>query len=156
MDTSDHNLSDLPKPLPPSYPIESPSSVASSTVQSMKSGAAAAFVDDQPHGGPSSIQGGSSSVRGGPGSVLVSEIDLSSTINFGTPSSFSSSFDEKSLGPILELLNSFDFEVKLLTLWNCIDICGMAREQEMRGNQQPVSVAWWQHEYQICFATFIL
>ncbi len=147
MDTSDHNLSDLPKPLPPSYPIKSPSSVASSTVQSKKSGAAAAFVDDQPHGGRSNV-------HGGPGSVLVSEI--SSTINFSTPSSFSSSFDEKILGPILELLNSFDFEVKLLTLWKCIDICGMAREQEMRGNQLPVSVAWWQHEYQIFFATFIL
>jgi hypothetical protein len=26
----------------------------------------------------------------------------------------------------------------------------------MRGNQLPVSVAWWQHEYQIFFATFIL
>ena len=85
MDTSDHDLSDLARPLPPSSPIKSPSSVASSAVQSKRSGAgAAAFVDNQPHGGPPSVYGG-------PGSVLVSEIDLSSPLNYGTPSSLGSS-----------------------------------------------------------------
>ncbi len=124
MDTSSHDISDLARPLPPSYPIKSPSSVASSAVQS--EGAAAAFIDE------------------GPGSVLVSEIDLmSSTLNFSTPTSFSSGFDFQAGLHIVELLKSCDDEVKLLTLWKCIDICGMAREQEMRGNQLPVSVAWW-------------
>jgi len=84
MDTSDHDLSDLARPLPPSSPIKSPSSVASSVIQSKKSGAATAFIDNQPHGGPPSVYGG-------PGSVLVSEIDLSSPLNYGTPSSLGSS-----------------------------------------------------------------
>jgi hypothetical protein len=133
MDTSSQ---DLERPLPPSLPIKSSSSVESSTVPSKKSGAAAASVDDQPFGGPSNV-------HGGPGSVLVSEIDLTSTINFSTPTSFSSGFDFQAGLHIVELLKSCDEEVKLLTLWKCIDICGMAREQEMRGNQLPVSVAWW-------------
>ena len=83
MDTSDHDLSDLARPLPPSSPIKSPSSVASSSRLTKKSGAAP-VVDNQPHGGPPSVYGG-------PGSVLVSEIDLSSPLNYGTPSSLGSS-----------------------------------------------------------------
>jgi len=85
MDTSD--LSDLARPLPPSSPIKSPSSVASSLARSKKKGPGQCqiitsslvwsvhsnyFVPadylDRPGGPPS--------VYGGPGSVLVSEIDL--------------------------------------------------------------------------------
>ena len=92
MDTSDHDMSDLARPLPPSSPIKSPSSSVTSSAKKSKKGAAAAaapFVDNQPYGGPGSV--GPPSVYGGPGSVLVSEIDLSSPLNYGTPSSLGSS-----------------------------------------------------------------
>lgn len=82
MDTSDHDLSDLAHPLPPSSPIKSPSSLASSTARSKKK----TTTSD-----PQERQGGPGSVYGGPGSVLVSEIDLSSPLNYGTPSSLGSS-----------------------------------------------------------------
>jgi len=90
MDTSDHDMSDLARPLPPSSPIKSPSSVSvTSSAKKSKKGGAAPYVDNQPYGGPGSV--GPPSVYGGPGSVLVSEIDLSSPLNYGTPSSLGSS-----------------------------------------------------------------
>ena len=61
METSD--MSELAAPLPSSPANMNPPSVGG--------------VDDQP--------------RGGPGSVMVSEIDLSSPLNYGTPSSVGSS-----------------------------------------------------------------
>lgn len=90
MDTSDHDMSDLARPLPPSSPIKSPTSVSTvSSAKKSKKDGAAPFVDNQPFGGPGSV--GPASNYGGPGSVLVSEIDLSSPLNYGTPSSLGSS-----------------------------------------------------------------
>ena len=92
MDTSDHDMSDLARPLPPSSPIKSPSSVSvTSSAKKSKRGVPAPYVDNQPIGGPGSVLGGPASNYGGPGSVLVSEIDLSSPLNYGTPSSMGSS-----------------------------------------------------------------
>ena len=92
MDTSDHDMSDLARPLPPSSPIKSPSSVSvTSSAKKSKRGVPAPYVDNQPAGGPGSVLGGPASNYGGPGSVLVSEIDLSSPLNYGTPSSMGSS-----------------------------------------------------------------
>ena len=77
--TQEEPSSDLAQPLPPSPTMGPPAAPATPSQSSV----AGSGLNVSVGGGG----GGAGGMAGGPGSVMVSEIDLSSPLNYGTPGS---------------------------------------------------------------------
>ena len=76
--TQEEPSSDLAQPLPPSPTMGPPAAPATPSLSSVAGSGSGLNV---------SVGGGGGGGMAGPGSVMVSEIDLSSPLNYGTPGS---------------------------------------------------------------------